>query len=452
MYIGFDYGTANCSVASIVDGEPKLLPLEHDNQYIPSTLAAPTRESVSELLFRHYKIKPTDVVGEQVLRRAVALNRDEGLDDLSIADMSFGQTALDQYLADPRDTYYVKSPKSFLGASGLHDVQISFFEDLVCAMMVNIKHQAEQSTQQYITQAVIGRPVNFHGRGGEVANQQAEKILTQAAKRAGYKNIEFQFEPVAAGLEYESTLQEDKTILVVDIGGGTTDCSLIDMGPTWRNKSDRSQSLLAHSGQRVGGNDLDIYLAFKQLMIPFGMGSQSIAGLDMPLTQFWNPIAINDIEAQKSFYSQQNLAALKLLRKEAQSPEKLDRLLSVYQETLGYSIVRKAEEAKIALAKDDQYRVAMNLLSDVIEVDIDMQQMVEAIATPKNKMVNLVQEAILQSDKKADAIFMTGGSARSPILRQAVQSQLPNTPIVSGNYFGSVTAGLARWADICFKG
>lgn len=450
MYIGFDYGTANCSVASMVDGQPSLLPVEGSSYYIPSTVCAPTRESVSEHLFRHLNIKPSDTVGEQVLRRAIAANREESI-DLLPEDMAFGQAALDLYLEDPRDVYYVKSPKSFLGASGLHDVQVSFFEDLVCAMMANIKNQAESHTEAIIHEAVIGRPINFHGRGGEEANRQAESILSRAAKRAGFRNIAFQFEPVAAGLEYESTLSEDKTVLVVDIGGGTTDCSLLDMGPSWAKQTDRTQSLLAHSGQRVGGNDLDIYLAFKQLMHPFGMGSKSTAGIDMPLTQFWNPIAINNVEAQRDFYSRENLRALKLLRKEAQQPEKLDRLLKIYNETLGYSIVRRAEEAKIALADSKQYRAAMNIASELVEVDLSVEQMVEAIESPKSKMIDLVKEAIVEGEKTPDVIFMTGGSARSPILRQAVEQAVPNTPIVSGNYFGSVTAGLARWAEVCFR-
>jgi hypothetical chaperone protein len=430
MFIGFDYGTANCSVAAMVNGEPSLLPLEGSNHYIPSTVFAPTRESVSEHLFRHLNIKPSDAVGEQVLRRAIALNREESI-DLVPEDMAFGQAALDLYLEDPRDVYYVKSPKSFLGASGLHDVQVSFFEDLVCAMMANIKQQAELTTEE--------------------ANRQAEAILSRAAKRAGFLDIAFQFEPVAAGLDYESTLTENQTVLVVDIGGGTTDCSLLEMGPSWSGKADRSQSLLAHSGQRVGGNDLDIYLAFKQLMSPFGMSSKAISGIDMPLTQFWNPIAINNVEAQKNFYSRENLVALKLLRKEAAEPQKLDRLLKVYHDTLGYGIVRRAEEAKIALAESSEYRAAMNVASELIEVDISVEQMVDAIDTPKSKMIELVKEAIQQGEKKPDVIYMTGGSARSPILREAVQQAVPNVPIVSGNYFGSVTAGLARWAEVCFK-
>ncbi|EPL9569233.1 molecular chaperone [Providencia rettgeri] len=450
MFIGFDYGTSNCAVAIMENGVPKLLPLEGKQAYIPSTLCAPTRESVSEHLFRHCKISPSNDIGQQILRRSMAFNQEEGI-DLVPEDILFGQAALDLYLRDPRNVYYVKSPKSFLGASGLHETQISFFEDLVCAMMRNIKDTAEISTQNPILDTVIGRPINFHGRGGETANQQAEAILYRAAKRAGFHNIAFQFEPVAAGLEYESTLSNDQIILVVDIGGGTTDCSLIQMGPSYRGSEDRTQSLLAHSGQRVGGNDLDIYLALKQLMQLFGMESQSLSGLKMPFLQFWNPIAINNVEAQKEFYSRPNLLALTRLKQDAKEPEKIARLLEVYNQTLGYSLVRKAEEAKIALSDSTEYLAQIALINEVLEVNIQQEQMVESIESPKSKMIELVKEAVIQGGVQPDAVFVTGGSARSPILHQAITQELPNIPIVKGDDFGSVTAGLARWAETCFK-
>ncbi|PHM60965.1 molecular chaperone [Xenorhabdus ishibashii] len=449
MFIGFDYGTSNCAVAEMIEDTPQLIAIENGSFYMPSALAAPTREAVSEHLFRHWNIKPGNQTGEQLLRSAITANQEEGI-ELLPDDLAFGQKALARYLEDPQDVYYVKSPKSFLGAMGLRDTQISFFEDLVCAMMANIKQQVETNKQQAVEDVVIGRPINFHGRGGDKSNQQAKGILFNAAKRAGFRNIEFQFEPVAAGLEYEATLTEDKTVLVVDIGGGTTDCSVIQMGPSWRNLSERNDSLLAHTGQRIGGNDLDINLTFKQLMHPFGLGSKVTSGIDMPLTQFWNPIAINDIQAQKEFYSRQNLTALKSLHRDAQEPEKLARLLKVYQETLGYSLVLSAEEAKIALSGQAECRVKLNLLSEIIEIDIQRDQMIAAIDSTKEKMAKLVSEAVAQSGTQPDVIFMTGGSANSPILRQAIEQKLSGIPLVGGNYFGSVTTGLARWAKICF--
>ncbi|RTZ18295.1 molecular chaperone [Vibrio aquaticus] len=450
MPIGFDYGTANCSVAKLVNGDVQAIRLVGDDYYIPSTLCAPTSEVVSEYLFRVLNIKPHDTVGENFLRRAIRLNDEEGI-DVRADDVKFGHEALSLYLEDPKDVYYVKSPKSFLGAMGLRDMQLTFFEDLVCAMMANIRAKTEQALGQEVTQTVIGRPVNFLGRGGEESNIQAEGILRRAANRAGFKDVEFQFEPVAAGLEYEASLTEDKNVLVVDIGGGTTDCSFLRMGPGWAGKQDRQDSLLAHSGQMVGGNDLDIFTAFKRFMSEFGMGTQTLGGLDIPTTQFWNPIAINDVQAQRKFYAHDNLKLLRNLVKESQQPDKLGRLVELHQGTMGYAVIREAEQTKIALGEQESYQAQIQLLNETVSIPVLKSQMEEAIAIPTGKIQALVDEAIKQSGIQPDVVYMTGGSARSPILTGAVQAMLPNTPIVSGNYFGSVTAGLARWADLIYR-
>ncbi len=92
----------------------------------------------------------------------------------------------------------------------------------------------------------------------------------------------------------------------------------------------------------------------------------------------------------------------------------------------------------------------MKVMAEMLSVNVTRDEMIDAIEAPKSKMINLVLEAVKLGGVKPDAIFMTGGSARSPILRSAVEQALPGIPVVSGNYFGSVTAGLARWAKICF--
>ncbi len=450
MSLGFDFGTANCCVAHLVDGQISPIPLVGDSVYLPSTLCAPNAESVSEYLFRCLNIEPSDETNQAVLRRAIKINREEGL-DVRANDVKFGDQALALYLEDPKDVYFVKSPKSFLGAMGLRDMQLSFFEDLVCAMMSNIKRRAESATNKEFSQTVIGRPVNFLGRGGEASNIQAVDILTRAAKRAGFKDIEYQYEPVAAGLDFEATLTSDKKVLVVDIGGGTTDCSMIEMGPTWRGKLERKDSLLAHTGQMVGGNDLDIFIAFKCLMTEFGLGSKLKSGLDLPLIQFWNAIAINDVQAQRDFYAHDNLSMLRQFHKDAMQPEKLARLVKLHQETLGHGVIHQAELAKIAMSEHQSYDTTIDLVSEVFNVPTHREAVDAAIENPMNKIRSLVQEAVAQSGIQPDVIYMTGGSSRSRALTAAVSSVLPNTEIVSGNYFGSVTAGLTHWANLIYR-
>lgn len=218
MFIGFDYGTANCSVAVMNAGTPQLLPLENQSPYLSSLLCAPVREAVSEWLWRHHQIN-AEGENAQLLKRAISYNREEDI-RVQPDSVKFGQAALRQYMEDPQDTWFVKSPKSFLGAVGLKPQQIALFEDLVCAMMLHIRRQAEHHVGQPIRQAVIGRPINFQSIGGEEANVQAQGILDRAAHRAGFEKVIFQFEPVAAGLDFESTLSKETRVLVVDIGGG----------------------------------------------------------------------------------------------------------------------------------------------------------------------------------------------------------------------------------------
>ncbi|WP_053144136.1 molecular chaperone [Erwinia billingiae] len=450
MFIGFDYGTANCSVAIMKDGVPALLPLEQGSTLLPSMLCAPTRDAVSEWLFRHHQVPTPEADNQAILRRALAFNREEDI-EVTPNSVQFGLASLAQYMADPEDVWFVKSPKSFLGANGLKPQQVAFFEDLVCAMMLHIRQKAEQNLNQSITQAVIGRPINFQGLGGDEANRQAQGILARAASRAGFKDVEFQFEPVAAGLEFEATLKQETRVLVVDIGGGTTDCSMLLMGPEWHDKSDRSASLLGHSGCRVGGNDLDIMLAFKELMPLLGLGGATEKGTGLPALPWWNAVAINDVPAQSDFYATASKKLLLDLIRDAREPEKVKRLLKVWQQRLGYRLVRAAEESKIALSEQANVTTQLAFIEQSLETAISVQGLEAAIAQPLERIQEQVKMALDASGTRPDVIYLTGGSARSPVLRQALQQQLPDIPLASGDDFGSVTAGLARWAQVMFR-
>ncbi|MFV0264638.1 MAG: molecular chaperone [Kluyvera sp.] len=449
MFIGFDYGTANCSVAVMQDGAPRMLMMENGSTLLPSMLSAPTREAVSEWLYRHHQVPATGDETQALLRRAMNYNRDEDIDVLGNS-VQFGLASLKQYIDDPEEVYFVKSPKSFLGASGLKPQQVAVFEDLVCSMMLHIRQQAQTQLQDTIEQAVIGRPINFQGLGGDDANAQAVGILERAAKRAGFQDVVFQYEPVAAGLDFEASLSEEKRVLVVDIGGGTTDCSVLLMGPQWRTRHDREQSLLGHSGCRVGGNDLDIALAFKSLMPLLGMGGETEKGIALPILPWWNAVAINDVPAQTDFYSSANGRLLRDLARDARDAEKVALLYKVWQQRLSYRLVRSAEESKIALSESAQIDTTLPFISDSLATAISQDGLEAALNQPLTRILEQVQLALENSSEKPDVIYLTGGSARSPLIKKALAEQLPGIPIAGGDDFGSVTAGLARWAQVVF--
>ncbi|WP_052285290.1 molecular chaperone [Kluyvera genomosp. 1] len=449
MFIGFDYGTANCSIAVMQDGAPRMLMMENGSTLLPSMLSAPTRESVSEWLYRHHQVPASGDETQALLRRAINYNRDEDIDVLSNS-VQFGLASLKQYITDPEEVYFVKSPKSFLGASGLKPQQVAVFEDLVCSMMLHIRQQAQSQLQGNLDQAVIGRPINFQGLGGDEANAQAVGILERAAKRAGFREVVFQYEPVAAGLDFEATLSDEKRVLVVDIGGGTTDCSVLLMGPQWRTRHDREQSLLGHSGCRVGGNDLDIALAFKSLMPLLGMGGETEKGIALPILPWWNAVAINDVPAQTDFYSAANGRLLRDLARDARDAEKVSLLYKVWQQRLSYRLVRCAEESKIALSENAQIDTALPFISESLATAISQDGLEAALNQPLTRILEQVQLALENSREKPDVIYLTGGSARSPLIKKALAEQLPGIPIAGGDDFGSVTAGLARWAQVVF--
>ena len=450
MFVGFDYGTANCSIAVMQDGKPSLLKMENNSTLLPSMLCAPTREAVSEWLYRHHEVPATGAETQALLRRAVSFNREEDI-DVQAASVQFGLSSLRQYVEDPEEVYFVKSPKSFLGAGGLKPPQIALFEDLVCAMMLHIRKQSETQLPEAIDQAVIGRPINFQGLGGTDANAQAQGILERAAKRAGFRDVVFQYEPVAAGLDFEATLQEEKRVLVVDIGGGTTDCSLLLMGPKWHDRLDRENSLLGHSGCRVGGNDLDIALAFKNLMPLLGMGGQTEKGIALPVLPWWNAIAINDVPAQTDFYSTANGRQLNDMLRDARDADKVALLLKVWKQRLGYRLVRSAEESKIALSEQVQTQAQLPFISESLSTAIDQMGLEAALDQPLRRILEQVQLALDSSEATPEVIYLTGGSARSPIIKKALAQALPGIPIAGGDDFGSVTAGLARWAQVVFR-
>ncbi|MGR7469233.1 molecular chaperone [Klebsiella aerogenes] len=449
MFIGFDYGTANCSVAVMQDNAPRLLTLENGSPLLPLMLCAPTREAVSEWLYRHHNVPADGAENQALLRRAINYNRDEDIEVLGNS-VQFGLASLHQYVDDPEEVYFVKSPKSFLGANGLKPQQVALFEDLVCAMMLHIKQQAQSQLSEQITQAVIGRPINFQGLGGDDANAQAQGILERAATRAGFNDVVFQFEPVAAGLDFEATLNDEKRVLVVDIGGGTTDCSLLLMGPQWRQKADRQDSLLGHSGCRIGGNDLDIALAFKCLMPLLGMGGETEKGIALPVLPWWNAVAINDVPAQSDFYSAANGRMLNDLLRDARDADKVALLLKVWRQRLSYRLVRSAEESKIALSAQPDFNAELPFISDELATAISQQGLEEALNQPLARIMEQVKLALESSQETPDVIYLTGGSARSPLIKKALAAQLPGIPIAGGDDFGSVTAGLARWAQVVF--
>ena len=454
MFVGFDYGSSNCAMGVLNEERVQLIPLEQGKHYLPSTLYTHHRALVVDFVAQHLQGSEHEHAYKTARQPLLnTLPRIKSDLDLQAGDdtLFIGREAISEYVQFPEEGYFVKSPKSFFGATGLKQGQINFFEDIATAMILKIKQRAELSLGYTLSQTVIGRPVNFQAVGGEQSNQQAVGILTRAANRAGFKDVEFLYEPLAAGIDYESDLTQDQKVLVIDIGGGTSDCSFVQMGPSFRNKQQRDADFLAHSGKRVGGNDLDIALSYHGLMPLLGLGSTFKSGLPLPNQPFWQACKINDVNLQSQFYSAQHYRELSAQLRDVSAPELYKRLIHLQQNKQGHQLVQQAEAAKIALTSANSFNCDLAFLDNSLSKDISVADLALAVDDSISQIVTLAKQAITDANTTPDVIYLTGGSAQSPLIKAALSEHLGNIKMVNGDHFGSVTAGLTKWASMLYK-
>lgn len=425
---GFDYGTSHCSIGLWRGDSVQMVPLQGDRTLIESTLYAPKADFQLEL-------------GEDA-----ALD----LSTAAYTSLRFGTAALDAYLEDPSEGYFVKSPKSFLGAPGLAERVKERFISVVAAMMANVKAHADRCAGRPVTHAVIGRPVNFQGAGGDAENQQALSMLVAAAREAGFEEVSFLYEPMAAALDYESRLSSDQRVLVVDIGGGTTDCSFLEVGPQRAVQRERSQDILGHAGERLGGNDYDQRFGLHAVMPELGFGDELTSGLPIPNTCYVDALAVNDVNAQQRFYSRDLAERLDVFVRDAQVPERVSRLRRLRSGRSTYRLLRQIELGKIALSEAQQTGIDLDFLEADLMIDCDRDQLEQSSGRLLGHLEALINEVLAQAAVEPDAVYLTGGMARSTVVREHLRRICGQLPLVDSDHFAAVTAGLTLWAAKVF--
>jgi hypothetical chaperone protein len=352
-------------------------------------------------------------------------------------------------MSDPENGFYIKSPKSFLGAN-ISDAQQAVFSTVVEKMLAFIKQETEYVKGIELQQVVIGRPVNFHGLQGNDGNVQALQIIDKAAKKVGFKDIEFLMEPVAAAYDYEKQLKEEKVVLILDMGGGTPDCSMIKLGPSYINLDTRQNGILSYSGKRLGGIDLDNKLALMSIMPHFGKNALLTNGLPVPITLFSQAVNINDVRAQQDFSSHRTGNELARYCNMT-NDKRLERLKHLRDRKLGLRLNQSAEMAKIHLSKSENIDLPLHYIEMDLVVPISQIELAEAIKDELRQFELLINESLLQAGTQPDTIFVTGGTAISPVIQTWINSIFPDVEVVIGNHFGSVTSGLVTHAQRLFE-
>ena len=185
----------------------------------------------------------------------------------------------------------MRSLKSVLGTSLIDETtrlgrERTSFRDVIAYYLGAVKRRAEQATGRELRDVVHGRPVHFVDNAPD-ADRKAEQTLREIAREIGFDEVTFQFEPIAAALDYERQIATEEVALIADIGGGTSDFSIVRLGPQRHGKADRAADILANDGVRIGGTDFDRQLSLGVVMPLFGFGSpMKRAGLDVPSSYF----------------------------------------------------------------------------------------------------------------------------------------------------------------------
>jgi hypothetical chaperone protein len=289
---------------------------------------------------------------------------------------------------------------------------------------------------------VLGRPVFFVDDNAE-ADKLAENTLAGIARATGLQHIEFQYEPIAAAFDYESQISREELVLVVDIGGGTSDFALVRLDPQRAARPDRKDDILASGGVHIGGTDFDKHLSLAGVMPLLGLGSLLKSGLEMPSSPYFNLATWHTIHQAYTRKAWANISELAL---EAREPAKLKAMQNLMQQKDGHWLALQVEAAKISLSNEPVATLDLSRIGAASEVALARpvfdQAIDELVGRVSRTVQSLLQDAGLTADT-VDTVFFTGGSSGVPLLRQRVGELLPAARRVEGDLFGSIGAGLA---------
>ncbi|WP_439686523.1 Hsp70 family protein [Cupriavidus oxalaticus] len=404
---GLDFGTSNSTVGwSRPDRPAALLPLEDGKPTLPS------------VIFFHAE------------------------DPL----VSYGRAALGDYLAG-YEGRLMRSLKSLLGTSMMDDStevmgQAMPFRKLLAHFIRELKTRAEQAGGTTFSHAVLGRPVFFIDED-PAADRLAEETLAEIARDAGFAEIAFQYEPIAAAFDYEAGISREELVLVADIGGGTSDFSLVRLSPERARKSDRREDILANGGVHIGGTDFDRALSLARAMPLLGLGSQLRNGKAMPSSQYFDLASWHTINY---VYTRKAWSVVMDNYRDAADTASLDRLVRLIRERAGHWLAIQVEGAKIALSDAASTELDLHRLEQGLTLTITRDEFDASIDKLVAKTEKTVQQLLVDAGvdgDRVDTIFFTGGSSSVPLLRQRLAALLPQARCVEGDRFGSIGSGLA---------
>jgi len=433
---GFDFGTTNSSLAwARADGQITLCPID-----LPA-------------------------LNPQVLRSLLYF---------SIEQRGFvvGHRAISEYLAEDMQGRMMQSIKTFLADDSFEQTWVydRYFtlEDLIAVVFRHVRAAIATMTSDDVA-LVIGRPAVFTDRRDK--EETAQNRLRRAAQLANFFDIEFQYEPIAAGLSYEASLTQPETALIADFGGGTSDFTVMRLGtcrtllpaasqrraeppkghgPNLRRPQARREDILATGGVQVAGDSFSARIMEEKLTPYFGAGTtyRSIQGQDLTFPSQllaklarWHHVAF--------LRGRETRELLRRLRSTCSDPHAVAALEALVEGNYAFYLFQAIEQAKSELSAAEE--AVLRFHRDVIDIEepITRREFEQMIAPDLERiwqcMDTVLRKAHLGSED-IDAVFLTGGTAQMPIIRRLFAAEFGADKLKSQDYLTSVAVGLGLTA------
>jgi hypothetical chaperone protein len=366
-----------------------------------------------------------------------------------------GPSAIEHYLAAENKGRMIQSLKSYLSDRSLTGTAVfgkhCTLEDLISRILADLRRYAEQQFHTPIAYAMVGRPVHFVGAETEEDEAFALSRLRQAFAEAGFERVDFEMEPVAAAYAYESTLDHDELILIGDFGGGTSDFSLLHVGPGVRKRGRKPQDLLGNSGVGLAGDAFDARIV-RKLVSP-ALGSESSARSlhkILPAVPAWIYANLERWHYLSFLRTSNVMEILKSARLRALEPEKIEALITLIDEDLGYHLHQAVQRVKFELSHSERaefhFRDGSMNLSIAVTRDSFEGWIAEELRAIE-RCIDLLLETSGIRRRQVDRVFLTGGSSLVPAVRRIFERRFGDNRIRTGNEFISVARGLALRAE-----
>jgi len=357
----------------------------------------------------------------------------------------YGRAAVREYL-DGTPGRLMRSLKTLLGSNLMNETTAIgdrnvLYADIVTAYLRTLRDRACDRTGGALDAVVLGRPVRFVDDDAE-RDRNAQATLASCARAAGFAHIEFQLEPIAAAFDYERTIAHEEAVLVIDVGGGTADFTVIRLAPDRRDRASRSHDVLANDGIHIAGTDFDSRLNMSWVMPLLGYRTIGPKGLIVPSFIYFDLSAWHRINL---LYSPKFHGTMLELQSFFRDPVPYRRLVRVIGHRLGHELLGRTEAAKIELSEAQRTSIDLSGVEPGLAVPAGRAEVIELLADLLARLVSVGMSTVVAAGlvpAQISTLYFTGGSSGMTALRSAFTQAFPDSRAVVGDLFGSVVSGL----------